>query len=99
MSLGFGTADGSAMMAGSKPRLFAHPLKLGERDWPEPDFYLFPALMQPEDVRGPDALLLIEVSDSTLRHDLRLKAELYRKFGVNTRVQLLAAALRERYVI
>ena len=32
MSLGFGAANGAAMKAGSKPpRLFAHPLKLGER--------------------------------------------------------------------
>jgi amino-acid N-acetyltransferase len=32
MSSGFAAADGSATMAGSKPpRLFAHPLKLGER--------------------------------------------------------------------
>jgi hypothetical protein len=32
MSSGFAAADESATMAGSKPpRLFAHPLKLGER--------------------------------------------------------------------
>ena len=32
MNIGFGAADGSSMRAGSRPpRLFAHPLKLGER--------------------------------------------------------------------
>ena len=57
-------------------------LRLGERDWPEPDFYLYPASMAPSAVRGPDALLVIEISDSSLRHDLRRKAELYRREGV-----------------
>src|SRR5476651_58253 len=29
-------------------------LRLAERDWPEPDFYLFPESMAPSAVRGPD---------------------------------------------
>ena len=57
-------------------------LRLGDKDWPEPDFYLFPASMRVGQVRGPDLLLAIEISDSTLAHDLRRKAELYRRFGV-----------------
>jgi Uma2 family endonuclease len=57
-------------------------LRLGDRDWPEPDFYLHPDAMEPADVRGPDVLLAIEISDSTLAHDLRRKAELYRSFGI-----------------
>ncbi len=57
-------------------------LRLGDKDWPEPDFYLFPASMRVGQVRGPDLLLIIEISDSTLAHDLRRKAELYRRFGV-----------------
>ena len=57
-------------------------LKLAERDWPEPDFYLFPATVRPGAVRGTDVLLLIEVSDSTVAHDLRRKADLYRQYGV-----------------
>src|SRR5580704_7132450 len=32
-------------------------LRLAERDWPEPDFYLFPASMRPSTVRGPDTLV------------------------------------------
>jgi Uma2 family endonuclease len=57
-------------------------LRLGDQDWPEPDFYLFPASMRVSQVRGPDLLLVIEVSDSTLAHDLKRKAELYHRFGV-----------------
>ena len=57
-------------------------LRLGDRDWPEPDFYLHPISIPPGRVRGTDTLLVIELSDSTLQHDLRRKAELYRRYGV-----------------
>jgi Uma2 family endonuclease len=57
-------------------------LRLGDQDWPEPDFYLHPDAIEPADVRGPDVLLAIEISDSTLAHDLRRKAELYRGYGI-----------------
>jgi Uma2 family endonuclease len=57
-------------------------LRLGERNWPEPDFYLFPTRIRVSEARGPDLLLVIEISDSTLAYDLRRKAELYRRFGV-----------------
>jgi Uma2 family endonuclease len=57
-------------------------LRLAEKDWPEPDFYLFPASIRVSEARGPDLLLLIEISDSTLAHDMRRKAALYRQYGV-----------------
>src|SRR5579872_3333170 len=57
-------------------------LRLGEADWPEPDLYLYPASMQPGAVRGPDTLLVVELSDSTVAHDLNRNAELYRRHGV-----------------
>jgi Uma2 family endonuclease len=57
-------------------------LRLSEDSWPEPDFYLYPAPMRPGAVGGPDTLLIVEISDSSLAHDLRRKAELYRRFGV-----------------
>lgn len=57
-------------------------LRLGDNDWPETDFYLFPAAMRVSQVRGPDLLLALEISDSSLAYDLRRKAELYRRFGV-----------------
>ncbi len=57
-------------------------LRLAEKDWPEPDFYLFPASIRVSEARGPDLLLVIEISDTTLTHDLRRKADLYRQYGV-----------------
>jgi len=57
-------------------------LILSEHDGPKPDFYVHPAAMRVEDVRGPDVLLVIEVADSTLKEDLGWKAELYAQFGV-----------------
>ena len=57
-------------------------LRLSDTNWPEPDFYLYPAVIMPGAVRGPDTLLIIEMSDSTLAHDLRLKADLYHRHGV-----------------
>lgn len=52
------------------------------RYWPDPDFYLYPAHLRAEDVRGPDVLLVIEISDPTLSYDLGRKAKDYRKHGV-----------------
>ncbi len=57
-------------------------LFLDETNLPEPDFYLFDAALRPSQVRGPDVKLLIELSDTSLRHDLHRKADLYRAFGV-----------------
>lgn len=57
-------------------------LILSEHDGPKPDFYVYPASMRVEDVRGPDVLLAIEVADTTLKEDLGWKADLYAQFGV-----------------
>jgi Uma2 family endonuclease len=58
-------------------------LRLSDTDWPEPDFHLYPAaISKPSLVRGPDVLLIIELSQSSLPYDLRRKADLYRRFGV-----------------
>jgi Uma2 family endonuclease len=58
------------------------PLKLSESDWPEPEFFLYPASVAAADVRGPDALLVIEIGVSSLAYDLAEKAELYARHGV-----------------
>lgn len=62
--------------------------------WPEPTFTLFefsapqPDLLitrrtqDPRALRGPDAVLLIEVADSTLSKDLGAKKRLYAEAGV-----------------
>ena len=58
-------------------------LRLSDSDWPEPDFHLYPAkISKPSLVRGPDVLLIIELSESSLPYDLRRKADLYRRCGV-----------------
>lgn len=57
-------------------------LRLAETFWPEPDLYLYPARMRVDAVRGPDLLLLIEISDTTQRYDMGRKAAIYRDYGV-----------------
>lgn len=57
-------------------------LRLAEDNAPEPDLYVYPASLDEEDVRGPDTLLVIELSDTTQSYDLRRKAVLYARFGV-----------------
>ena len=58
------------------------PVTLGDRNEPEPDF----AVVRTEDSRRgtghpKQALIYIEVADSSLRKDRRLKAALYARFG------------------
>lgn len=48
----------------------------------EPDLAVLPKGCLPRDLRGPDLLLVIEVSDSSLAYDLRVKAPLYARHGV-----------------
>ena len=60
----------------------AGPFRLGEFDEPEPDLFLYPAAMNVNDVRGPDADLVIEVANTSLQQDLGPKAGLYQSFGV-----------------
>jgi Uma2 family endonuclease len=58
------------------------PLRLAADEEPEPDFYLFPAAMNVNDVRGPDVLLAVEIADSSLVKDRDIKAPLYAAHGV-----------------
>lgn len=48
----------------------------------EPDLVLWAKGGNSQKVRGPDLLLVIEVSDSSLGYDLRVKAPLYAAHGV-----------------
>ena len=54
----------------------------GPRTFLEPDVLIAPTAILPEDLRGADLLLAVEVSDASLGRDLRRKAELYARFGV-----------------
>lgn len=56
-------------------------LAVGE-DGLKPDFWLYPANIDPRDVTGADCLLVIEVSDTTLRWDIGQKAARYALGGV-----------------
>ena len=56
---------------------------LGERTFVEPDLCLYPKRILPEDVKGGDVLLAIEVAASSMPYDLGLKAQIYARHGVN----------------
>lgn len=56
-------------------------LAVGE-DGLKPDFWLYPASVDPQTVTGKDCLLVIEVSDTTLRWDIGRKASRYALGGV-----------------
>lgn len=58
-------------------------LYLAENTFVEPDIMIYPEHILPEDVRGPDVQLLIEIADSSLAFDLGPKAALYAKHGVD----------------
>jgi Uma2 family endonuclease len=47
-----------------------------------PDILVHPAATKVPDVRGPSALLVIEIADSSLTYDLSTKAPLYASHGV-----------------
>lgn len=48
----------------------------------EPDLAILPRGSMIRDVRGPDILLVVEIADSSLSYDLRVKAPLYAQHGV-----------------
>ncbi len=64
-------------------RLYVEPsVTLAATTLVEPDLAVWAKQHLPRSVRGPDLLLVIEVSDSSLGYDLRVKAPLYARFGV-----------------
>lgn len=61
------------------------PIRLSERSLPEPDVTLLrprPVPYRDEDVEPRDVMLLIEVSDTSLRRDRELKLPLYAGAGI-----------------
>jgi Uma2 family endonuclease len=71
------------LATGPEIRLFVEAsITLSQDYLVEPDLALCPNGIQSRDARGPDLLLAIEVSDSSLGYDLRIKAPLYARFGV-----------------
>lgn len=49
----------------------------------EPDFLVFPASVPLRELKGPDAVLAIEVSDSSLGYDLGRKPRIYAQYGIS----------------
>jgi Uma2 family endonuclease len=47
-----------------------------------PDILVHPIAIPTPDVRGPDALLAVEIADTSLRYDLNTKAPIYAAHGV-----------------
>ena len=72
-------------------------LRLAPDEAPSPDFFLHSTTFQPDKVRGPDVLLLIEVADSSLVRDLKIKAALYARHGV--RDYWVVDAMRQRIFV
>jgi Uma2 family endonuclease len=69
---------------------------LSEDTYLEPDILVHPAAIQTPDVRGTDALLVVEVADSSLRYDLNVKAASYAAHGVREYWVINAATLLTR---
>jgi Uma2 family endonuclease len=47
-----------------------------------PDILVHPATTKTPDVRGPTALLVIEIADSSLAYDMQTKAPIYASYGI-----------------
>ncbi|NWG53642.1 MAG: Uma2 family endonuclease [Hydrogenophilaceae bacterium] len=58
------------------------PEELLDGDAPSPDFFLFPETIKASAAGGPDLLLVIEISDTSLKKDLAIKGPKYREYGV-----------------
>jgi Uma2 family endonuclease len=65
------------VMVASEPQF-----NLARDTYTEPDILVHPASIETPDVRGSDALLVVEVSDTSLNYDLRTKLPLYGSHGV-----------------
>ena len=62
-----------------------NPVRLGERDEPQPDLSLLGRKPRPEAQAPPgpeDLLLVVEVSDTTLSYDRNVKLPLYARAGI-----------------
>jgi Uma2 family endonuclease len=71
------------LVLGANERLFVEAsVTLATDILVEPDLAVWRKGGLPRAMRGPDLLLVIEVSDSSLGYDLRVKAPLYARHGV-----------------
>jgi Uma2 family endonuclease len=66
---------------------------LSDDTYAMPDILVHQAAIETPDVRGGDALLVVEVAETSLSYDLRVKAPLYASFGVHEYWVIAAANL------
>lgn len=72
-------------------------LYLDERTFVEPDLCLYAKSILPEDVKGRDVLVAIEVAASSMPYDRGLKARVYARHGVGE-LWVVDAVSRETWV-
>lgn len=68
-------------------------LNLAEDTYAVPDVLVRPAAIKTPDMRGGDALLVVEIADTSLAYDLQTKARLYASHGVREYWVINAATL------
>jgi Uma2 family endonuclease len=66
---------------------------LAEDTYAVPDILVRPAAIKTSDLRGGDALLVVEIADTSLAYDLQTKAQLYASHGVREYWVINAATL------
>jgi Uma2 family endonuclease len=66
---------------------------LSEDSYTVPDVLIHPVALKTPDVRGKDALLVVEVADTSLAYDRGMKARLYASHGVREYWVIDAATL------
>jgi Uma2 family endonuclease len=66
---------------------------LAEDTYTVPDILVHSAAIKTPDVRGGDVLLVVEIADTSLAYDLRIKAQLYASHGVREYWVINAATL------
>jgi Uma2 family endonuclease len=57
-------------------------LRLDPETSPQPDIIVYPSAVLSPDVNGPSVLLVVEVSDTSVSYDLKIKSIVYAAFGV-----------------
>ena len=57
-------------------------LRLDDKSFLEPDFCVYRRSVPPEDLRGHDVLLAVEIADSSLSYDRGRKLGVYAAFGI-----------------
>jgi Uma2 family endonuclease len=69
---------------------------LSEETYVVPDILVHPRAIKTYDLRGPDALLVVEVAETSLDYDLRTKVPLYATHGVREYWVINAVTLMTR---